>query len=346
MRTAVSVFASLCVFAVCSDASAQSRTWRDVHGNVSSGTFQRFTKDKKGDLGNDRVVVRANGRIVGLKFWELMPDSQQYVKEKLEGDPDGEHLEITDVPREWKSRAGVTGTGQFLKVEKNGMIAVVINSEKKLFGFDEFSDLDQDYIRTLLTRTGEQDLVPAKPIIPDSQTEAVLPSTTDSTFTPPGFPSSPPAGFESSSSSFPGIAEPLSIPLESNGAFATSSPPGFHHPQMSLPDVAHRPSDFEPLDAIPTSIPGSGIPSDSSSFSSRLGSCSNCGKSVTRNSKTCPYCNTLFEYYEDEFGNRTEIKGNELESFRRRWGKGVVRGALLLLAVVVGGLVKFFKGRS
>ena len=227
MRPAVSTLTILCVISFCVDSFAQSRLWSDVYGNASTGTFQRFRKDSKGDPGNDRVVIRANGRIVGLKFWELMPDSQQFVKDQLAGDEDGDHLEITDVPHDWTSRAGVKGTGQFLKVEDDGKIAVVIAAEKKLFEFEEFCDEDQDYIRSVLTRSGKENLVPAKPEASKSPPSTAPISNPGSPFIPPGFPNPP-------DMNIPGVPGQIDFPSSSssNGStsFTVSTPPSNSSP--------------------------------------------------------------------------------------------------------------------
>lgn len=347
MHQTVSLTASLCVLAACSTVSAQTRVWSDVYGNASRGTFQRFTKDKQGAPGNDRVVIRVNGRFVGLKFWELLPDGQQFVKDKLAGDPTGEHLEITDFPREWRSRTGVSGTGQFLKVEETGKIAIVIKSEKKLFDFEEFSDSDQDYIRAYLTRTGQPNLLPARLTTPDLPTDASPESPISSTFASQSRPVSPPVEQEPPGATFPQSSAFSSMPFDSSESFTPSSSVTGPAPQptspTSLPDVAHLAPGSSLLETDPAE---NDRPSSEFSFASRVGSCSNCGKAVTASSRSCPHCNTLFVYVEDEFGNRTEIQGNELEIVKHRWGRTVVRGTLLILAVIVGGLVKLFTGRG
>jgi hypothetical protein len=366
MRHTFSTLTVLCVLATCSAVSAQSRVWRDVYGNVSTGTFQRFTKDKKGDAGNDRVVVRAAGRIVGLKFWELMPDSQQFVIDQLRGDSEGDHLEITDVPHDWTSRSGVKGTGQFLKVEKNGKIAVVIASEKKLFEFAEFCDEDQDYIRSVLARSGKEDLVPAKPEAPDSPTNTAPTSTPGTPFTPPGFPtppaipsipgqpnfpSSPPPGFGSPNSSIPNSSGPSSSSIGSGGSFTTTTPPSTSHPTSSFPT-----SSFP--DAT-SNMPGHSAP-DTSRFEppqvqasdilvptfEEVYSCSSCGKDVSKVATRCPHCQVRFDYVEDEFGNKTNISGSGSSGFSGRNLRGIVKIGAFIVIGIGGFLIKMFTGRS
>lgn len=347
MYRIVSLTAGLFVLAACSTVLAQARVWSDVYGNSSRGTFQRFTKDKLGDPGNDRVVIRTNGRFVGLRFWELLPDGQQFVKDRLEGDPNGEHLEVTDFPREWKSRTGESGTGQFLKVEENGRIAIVIKAEKKLFDFEEFSDEDQDYIRSFLSRTGQQNLVPARSAIPDSPAITSPESPISSVSAPQSLPGSRSVEMEPPDAAFPPSSAFSSTSFESgpfdsveslppSGSGTDSAPQGKepasfphmvnHAPQISLAEAARRSTDL--------------------SSASLMGSCSNCGRSVTSSDRSCPHCRAIFVYVEDEFGNRTEIPGSEREVFRLRWGRTVVKGTLLVLAVIVGGIVKLFTGRG
>lgn len=62
--------------------------------------------------------------------------------------------------------------------------------------------------------------------------------------------------------------------------------------------------------------------------------------------QSCPHCRATFVYVEDEHGNRAEIPGSEREVFRLRWGQTVVKGTLLALAIIVGGIVKLFTGRE
>lgn len=364
MRYAVSALTIVCVSSFCTVTSAQSRVWRDVYGNTSTGTFQRFRKDSKGDPGNDRVVVRAAGRIVGLKYWELMPDSQQFVKDQLIGKPDGDHLEITDVPHDWTSRSGVKGTGQFLKVEQNGQIAVVIASEKKLFDFAEFCDADQDYIRSVLARSGQDALVPARPETQTSPSNQPPTTTPGSPFTPPGFPntpqipgqegfpSSPPPGFGAPGSIAPGSTGPPTSTIGSGGSFTTTAPPDISSPPstsaLSFPNSA-------------TSIPGS-LTNGTSHFQpprhetpeismpsgpafEEVYSCSQCGKDVTKKATSCPHCDARFDYVEDQFGNKTDIAGGS-SSVGGRGLRGLIKIGAFIVIGAGGFLLKLFSNRS
>tara|TARA_R110002072_G_scaffold303123_1_gene494664 strand:- start:72347 stop:73240 length:894 start_codon:yes stop_codon:yes gene_type:complete len=297
-----------------------------------------------------------------LKFWELMPDSQQFVIDQLSGDPDGDHLEITDVPHDWTSRSGVKGTGQFLKVEKDGQIAVVIASEKKLFKFEEFSDPDQDYIRSVLARSGKEDLVPAKPDAPDSPT-GTPPSTPGSPFTPPpgfptpptisipgqpNFPSSPPPGFGAPNPTFPDSSAPSSTNIGGGGSFTTSLPPSIPSPsvpdatssmpEMSTPDV----SNFQPPSHQMPDFPTPNVPTFEEVYS-----CSQCGKDVTKEATRCPHCNVSFDYVEDEFGNKTNIPGSSSStSLSGRGLRGVIKLGVFIAIGVGGFFIKLFTGRS
>lgn len=340
MHQTVSLSVSLCLLLACSTVSAQTRVWGDVYGNGSRGTFQRFTKGKQGDPGNDRVVIRVNGRFVGLKFWELMPDSQQFVKDKLDGDPDVERLEVTDIPREWKSRTGVSGTGQFLKVGKDGRIAIVIKSEKKLFDFEEFSESDQDYIRSLLSRTGQENLVPARATIADPSTNAAPGSPFSSTSEFQSLPTSSPVEQELPAVTFPASSAFSSTPFDGSEPFAASrsvpDPTTQPGSLTSFPEAAHHGSGNA---AGENALPMSGL-----SAPTRVVVCSNCEKVVDSSSRSCPHCRAIFTYAEDEFGNRTEIEGSEQEILRRRWGWMVAKGAVLILVFIVVGLVRLFRG--
>lgn len=362
MRQPVFALTIVCLLSFCVEVTAQSRVWRDVYGNTSTGTFQRFRKDSKDEPGNDRVVIRADGRIVGLKFWELMPDSQQFVIEQLIGDSKGSHLEVTDIPHDWTSRSGVKGTGQFLKVEKDGKIAVIIASEKKLFEFAEFCDEDQDYIRSVLSRSGKADLVPAKPDAPDSPTNTPPTSTPGTPFTPPGFPtpptissipgrpgfsSSPPPGFTSPNSSIPNSSGPLSTSIGGGGSFTTTAPP-MTNPSASLP-----------TSSFPSSMPNTSSP-DTSQFMpppvqspdilmptfEDVYSCSNCGKDVAKAATICPHCQVRFDYVEDEFGNKTDVAGSGSSGFRGGSLRGIVKIGAFIVIGIGGFLIKMFVGRS
>ena len=266
MRGTRILLALLITAVLATTASAQSRVWHDVHGNSTAGSWQRFTKDRKGDAANDRVILRVGGKTVGLKFWELMPEDQKFVKELLaESGKDGDHLEITDEPRDWTSRTGQKGRGQFLKVEKDGSISVIVQSEKKSFKFEEFVVEDQDYLRALLAKDGKEDLVPAKPEGEAATTPAVTgnnspPAGTPATgvpgfpnvpgipgVTPPGIPQPgiPQPGFGTQGPGGTGIpggntAQP-GFPPTPNPGFnpgATGTTPGFNQPGSGLPDTS------------------------------------------------------------------------------------------------------------
>lgn len=327
MRPTVSTLTILCVISFCVDSFAQSRLWSDVYGNASTGTFQRFRKDSKGDPGNDRVVIRANGRIVGLKFWELMPDSQQFVKQQLAGDEDGDHLEITDVPHDWTSRAGVKGTGQFLKVEDDGKIAVVIAAEKKLFEFEEFCDEDQDYIRAVLARSGKENLVPAKPDAPKSpQQFSNTPVMTTPDANAGGFPTSTQPEFNITAPTItrtsPSSNKEFDALLDSMNSGST---------ERNLPNMSSGPSTAETTSPM------------TNSYLSNFGrpvtthSCSECGKDIKATATTCPHCNVKFDYIEGPNGERTYVNGNTEASLQAEGRRNYLNLKLGLVVLVLVG---------
>jgi hypothetical protein len=242
--------ALLITASLVADASAQSRIWKDIHGNSTAASWQRFTKDRR-DPANDRVVLRVAGKTVGLKFWELMPEDQKFVKELLaKKGKDGDHLEITDAPRDWTSRAGQKGRGQFLKVEKDGTISVIVQGAKKSFKFEDFIVSDQDYLRALLAKDGKEDLVPKKP----EGEETTSPSATGSrpAGTPvtgiPGLPNQP---------GIPGTTPP-GIPRP---GFGTQGPGGIRRPGFNQPGFPNQPG-APTGTGFPggTAAPGGGIP--------------------------------------------------------------------------------------
>ena len=230
------------LLATSSVSLAQQRVWRDVYGNTLNGRIVRFTEK------TNRVVFSAGSRNVGIPFWDLTPDGQKLVKEWLKSrKKGGDDLEITDVSREYKIDGRSKVKAQFLKVEEDGRIALVIQAQKQLFSFESLGEEDQDYIRNLLSRSNDQDKVPEKKDKPSGSPSA--PTRPNTPGRPGGIPR---AGF-------PGI-QPSGIPgRPSTPNVGTPGRPTFTPPSIpgspGRPSIPNRPGFRQPTIPNPPSIP-------------------------------------------------------------------------------------------
>ena len=340
------VFVCLCcgvLLSLTEDIQAQSRTWTDHSGKTLRAKFVRLTKG--------RVTLELGGRRQSVPFWSLSTEDQEYVRQhptvrgKLRDVP-----EVAEAPRGWTDVRGKSVTAQFIKVVDQKVVLAVKDKTSEI-PFVNLSEADQDYVRDLLAKKGQEDLVPPKANKPgDQDTETPLNTgMPDDTVPNPPATSLPPR----SSVHAPSIPETPSHtvlvqqPTRSIPAPNPSPPP---RPSRQVASVLDRspsineppPPTYPPVsepESPPSEPPGGNTNSSPASATPGEGAaffCSGRNKEVPASAKDkCPHCGQHWDYVENPDGTRTETAHGRRISFR------AIRGIIILVMFVAGGIWRF-----
>jgi hypothetical protein len=172
---------------------AFGRTWTQTGGPNNS--TQTIEGDFVNVVGRGTVVtLSSSGRIVSVRFFSLIPQDQEFVRQLMEKQGRGNELpprRNTQSPssqtnstdrskptatrpaadanakpaeeRTWTDINGAQSKARFDTVD-NGKVVLISDQEKRRFPFQHFSRADQDYVRKVMIGRGEGYKLP--PLLP------------------------------------------------------------------------------------------------------------------------------------------------------------------------------------
>ena len=249
--------------------------------------------------------------------------------------------------RPWRDQKGNVINAEFVKVER-GM--VYLKPENKYaaatpFPFYDFSEADQEFLKTILTKKGQADRIPPPPPKKDE---------------PNGKPNQPGAANVGN--------VPIAIAAPPNSAPAIPRSDNFSFP-MTTVNSAPQPAPNNNLPALPITVtpPTSSDPSQPNpsqpNFPPRqnptpnftpeqLGlltngkamvkKCSGCNKEIPDSAtagQNCPRCGVYWNTEQNQFGTVTNTAPGGLYG-GPTYSRGMVRLAFLIGAFVIGGIAK------
>ncbi len=346
MRTILCV--AVCVLGLLAPAVAlaEVHTFHEVGGRTHIGTFLKVQGDK--------VQVRVRNKTSSLSFWSLTKEDQLYVLSQVKADPlVASTLKAAEDPRQWTDSRSNKTSARFLEVKTGGTVVLVIDAKKVEFAYENFSKVDQDYIRDQVRGTPSESFLPAEvkqdPAAPQSPMPGNIPAVTPQVpTTTPQIPpvAGGPTNGQAMHAAAPSATTPMpaySPPPQQHAAATspmtspvTSAPPG---QQMhaaappALPTTTNSRTAPPPVTAPPAMAPS---PATGGNDMVAYYSCSNCNKEVGAGATSCPHCKTRFDYVENENGQRTYTSGGNV----RRWGSLFKLGIWVVIGI--GGLIGKF----
>ena len=244
-------------------------------------------------------------------------------------------MPATVFARAWRDQKGNIINADFVKVEGS---MIYLKPENKYasanpFPFYDFSEADQDFVKAILKKKGQEDRIPPPPPKKDN---------------PNGIPDKPNVG---------GVP----VTVVPNAGPARGNANGFNSPPGTIPDIPNtnpQASSVVPIAVTPTvppayTPPANPVPSYSPPPSPNLRlpngpqvteskQCLSCKKEIPLSSSVgqkCPHCGVFWAAEQNQFGQVTNTAPGS-SSNDWMYSRGAIRLAFLIGAFVIGGIVK------
>lgn len=347
MRTVLCTAVCVLGFLAPAMAFAETHTFHETNGRTHVGTFLKVQGDK--------VSVRVRNRTSSLSFWALAKEDQEYVLSQVKADPlVASTLKAAEDPRQWTDSRSNKTSARFLEVKTGGTVVLIIDAKKAEFAYENFSKVDQDYVRDQVRGTPSESFLPAEvkqdPAAPQLPMPGNIPAAIPQIpgTTPPVPPTTNPAvaggatnaqamhaAASSAANPVPTYQPQTQPPVASTSPMTspvTSTPP---NQQMHAAAPPSMPPATNPQAAPPATMPPAMTPPPVAGGNDMVAvyTCSNCNKEVSAGATSCPHCKTRFDYVENENGTRTYTSGGNV----RRWGSLFKLGIWVVIGI--GGVI-------
>lgn len=347
MRTALCMAVCVLGLLIPAGALAETHTFHETNGRTHVGTFLKVQGDK--------VSVRVRNRTSSLSFWALTKEDQQYVLSQVKADPlVASTLKAAEDPRQWTDSRSNKTAARFLEVKTGGTVVLIIDAKKAEFAYENFSKVDQDYVRDQVRGTPSESFLPAEvkqdPAAPQlpmpGNVPGVIPQIPTTTPQFPPTATTPPVGGTTNGQAMHAAASPATTPMpnyspptqQHAAAASPMTPPVNSAPpnqQMHAAATSTLPTASNTQPPPPTTMPPAMTPPPVAGGNDMVAvyTCSNCNKEVSAGATSCPHCKTRFDYVENENGTRTYTSGGNV----RRWGSLFKLGIWVVIGI--GGVI-------
>lgn len=310
----------------------RARTWTDNRGQQTEAKFVRLFEGK--------VVLLRGGRTLSIPLLDLSAADQEYVRQQTAGktglgslppavqpvtSQDGSPQQQLTEPaplaglRTWTDTGGRQIQAEFIEVA-GGNLVLLTDGERVSLPFQNFSKLDQDYVRTVLQSQGKDHLIAGL-----SGPPVRMPSS--GSFGPRGMPRTPGSRMhEFPQRRIPQSRQPASFPEPSQRPLPGRLPPSTGGDPVEEILRQRMPVPEQPQEDIP-GINGRWEPRPGEQY----GVCSNCDRRVAKRFRArgrCPYCKVVWQ---DEPSRGGIPPGLAVALY----GVGAVMMAAIVIAVVV-----------
>ncbi len=253
-------------------------------------------------------------------------------------------LPATSFARVWRDQNGKVINADFVKVE-GGMI--YLKPENKYaagtpFPFYDFSEADQEFVKGILKKKGQEDRIPPAPPKKDNPNGnpaqpivggipvTVVPNPMPAI--PTGIPNAGPANTGTS----PAI--PIAVTPTVPPAYTPPSSPGVGYTPPATPAAGYTP----PAMPTPSPMPSSNLRLPMGPQFTESKQCLSCKKEIPMTSSVgqkCPHCGVLWTEEQNRFG---QVTNSMPGSSSNGWtvSRGMIRLAFLIGAFVIGGIAK------